>query len=228
RGRLSVNGYTQLAKAMPQALDALAAATGETTETIQQLGVKGRISAEALVVALASSKDEMKALSDAAGNSLASAFNALSNNFRSFIGEVNEGTNATSVLANTVTLLADNIDVVATALLSIGAGALAKYIASLTASAVAHGRSVIAARAHAAEELKLAQAQVAATAAALRQAQATAASTGAHARATLAANNHAAAQARLQVAMAASAGGARTLLALLGGPVGIGIAVATA
>lgn len=118
-------------------------------------------------------------------------------------------------------LLGENAETVAQVIETSLYAAVARGAAGLYNKSKASVSAMLASRAQAAEELKLAQAQAAATSATLAKLQATFKLTGATNGLTAATAANEAAQKRLAAAQAASAGVGRAMLGIMGGPAGL-------
>lgn len=132
-----------------------------------------------------------------------------------------EFSGAVAGYSNSLKFLSENVETVSEVMrvgLYAAAGRASAAIFEATRASVA---SAVASRAQAAEELKLAQAQAASTAAALAQARANVGLVGSIGSVTAATAAHEAAQKRLAVAQAATMGVGRSMLGLMGGPVGL-------
>lgn len=228
KGKVEADAWESILAAVPSVINDIATASGKTAAEIRQMGVSGEISARMLNEGLRQSLESNRAAADGMATTLKDAFTALRNNLSAYVGEANQASGATGVLSSAVLALGNNLDTIVKLLMAAGAGALAKYVAQLTASALAQAKAALAARAHAAEELRAAQAQERAAAAAAGQAAANLRLGGSHAEAAAAARAHRVATDALNAAQARSAGVGATLLGILGGPAGIVALVASA
>ncbi|OZI57672.1 tape measure protein [Bordetella genomosp. 4] len=228
KGKVEADGWESLIAAVPTVVNDIATAAGKTSQEIRELGVSGGITAQMLTEGLRGALDENKAAADGMATTLKDAFRNLSNNLSVYVGEANNAYGATGLLSSSIIALGENIDFIVKALSVAGAGALAKYIAGLTASSLGNAKAAIQARIHAAEQLKLAIAEERTAAAAATQTAATARLGGAHSAAAVAAARHTAAQTALSAAQRAYVAAGGGLLTLLGGPAGIIALVASA
>lgn len=220
-GKLEADGWKTIIAAIPTVVNDLAESTGMTSAEIRKMGAEGKLTAQVLSEGLRKSLDQNKAAADGMANTIKDAFTAASNALQVYIGEANMANGTTGLLSKAIFLFAENLNSVVTALTVIGAGLLAKYIASTTAAAIAAGSAAIAARLQAAEELKLATAHAAASAAAASNASTNALLGGTHAAAAKAADVQAAAEIRLAAAKKAAQAAGVGLIGVLGGPAGI-------
>lgn len=228
KGRVEADAWETILAAIPTVVGDVAAATGKTAEEVRRLGVNGQLTARQLSEGLRTSLDENRKAADGMATTIKDAFTALRNNLSAMVGEANRSTGATGVLSKAVLTLAENLQTLVSALLAIGAGAMARYLASLTASTVANARAALGAKAQAAAALEQAVANEKAAAAAAGQAAAQVRLGGSLAASTAAANAHRAAQTALAAAQRTATAAGTGLVAMLGGPAGIIGLLATA
>lgn len=228
KGKVDAQAWQTILAAIPTVVQDLAESTGMAEKQILQLGAAGKITGQQLSEGLRNSLVENKKAADGMATTVKDAFVNLRNNLSVFVGEANRSSGATQLLSSAIVLLGDNIDTVAKALIAVGAGALARYISQLGISILASARAALAARAQAAEELKLATAHVTSTAAALAQTRANTGLATSHTAGAQAATTHAAANTRLAAAQTAVRVAGSGLLAIMGGPAGIVALIATA
>lgn len=228
KGKVEADGFITIIGAIPTIAGDIGRAIGKSAQEVRELGASGKLTAAQLNEGLRTSLDKNKTAADAMAVSVKDAFVQLKNNIAAYVGEANEATGVTGTMAKAVLQLGNNIDVIAKALLAIGAGALAKYVTGLIASTVASAQASIAARVQAAATLQQAQAHAAATAATAAQAVAMVGLTTTSTAAAAATTAAAAAQASLAAAQSAATASGVGLLAILGGPAGIIALLATA
>lgn len=221
KGRVDSDAWEMMLIAVPTLADDMAKSLGITAQEVRQLGVEGKLATTQLVDGLIGALGDNKAASDAMAVSIRDAFTNLRTNLATFLGEANNATGATAAMAQAIDFFGQNIDTVVKLLGVAGAAALASYVQGLGKTIIAQMQSITAARAQAAEELRLAQAHVNTTRAALAHAQANAGITASHSQATAAAVAHDAALRRLATAQTAATGVMRGMLGVLGGPGGI-------
>lgn len=221
KGKVEADAWETILAAIPTVVDDVAAAAGRSATEIRQMGVSGELSARMLTEGLRKSLDDNKKAAEGMATTVRDAFTALKNNLSAMVGEANRASGSTAVLSKGILLLADNLNTVVTALTILGAGALAKYIASLGLSVVASTRAALAAREKAAATLAQALAEEKATAAAAGHAAAQVRLGGSLSASTAAANAHRTASLALATAQKGVVGVGTSLVGLLGGPVGI-------
>ncbi|MGO0684803.1 tape measure protein [Pseudomonas fulva] len=238
-GKIDADGWQSILAAMPTVVDTIAQATGKTAEEIRSLGAQGKLSLDTLTEGLQKSAAANGLLADSMGVAVRDALTALNNAFTVYVGQLNESTDFTGLLASGISVLADNFGTIAEIAGVAAAGALAVYARSLAASAAGSVLATKAAiedsmarRAQAATVLLAAQAdqRKAQTAVFLAEKELAASKTRISGMAVekqlalqLAEARMAEARATAAVGAAQSAivGTGRTLLGLLGGPAGI-------
>lgn len=221
KGRVDADAWGSILFALPTIVEAVAAATGKATDEVRAMGAAGKLTAQHLNQGLLQSLADNKAAADGMAITVRDAYRNLNNNLTAYLGEANQATGATGVLAAAIKGLGNNLDLITSGLLTLGAGALAKYVASLGVSTIASAKAMLAARAQAAEQLRLAQAHVATTAAAVAHARANVGLTGTFGQLAAAEAAHAAALARVSAMQTAVVGVGSRLLAVFGGPAGL-------
>ncbi|MCR4146693.1 tape measure protein [Alcaligenes faecalis] len=224
-GKVGAQAWMTVTQAIPTIVTDIANATGKTEKEILSLGVAGNLTARDLSEGLRKALDENKDAADNMATTVADAFTNLRNSLAVYVGEANRASGSTQLISSAIVSLGENIDLVVKSLMLLGAGALAKYIASQGLATMASLKQALAARQEAATALQAAQARNAAAVAALAHARAnvglttsTTALAAAEKAATVAAAGLATAQ---RAASAASVG----MLGILGGPAGV-IAIA--
>lgn len=227
KGRVEADAWETILAAVPTVVDDIAAASGKSAEEIRRLGVEGQLTARMLSEGLRKSLDDNRKAADGMATTVKDAFTALKNNLSAMVGEANKATGATAALSKAVLFLADNLQTVVNVLLAAGAGALAKYVAGITATALAQAKTAISARLLAGETLALAVAEQRAATVALSQVSATSQLAGVQTAAAAAAGRLAAANTALAAASAGATRAGAGLLAVLGGPAGLIGIVAT-
>lgn len=238
-GKIDADGWQSILAAMPTVVDTIAQATGKSAEEIRSLGAQGKLSLDTLTEGLQKSAVANGLLADSMGVAVRDAMTALNNAFTVYVGQLNESTDLTGVLASGISVLADNFGTIAEVAGVAAAGALAVYARSLATSAAgsvlaakAAIEDAMARRAQAATVLLAAQAdqRKAQTAVFLAEKELAASKTRISGMAVEKQLAIQLAEARMVEARATAAVGAaqgaivgtgRTLLGLLGGPAGI-------
>ena len=238
-GKIEADGWQSILAAMPTVVDTIAEATGKSAEEIRSLGAQGKLSLDTLTEGLQKSAVANGLLADSMGVAVRDALTALNNAFTVYVGQLNESTDLTGVLASGISALAENFGTIAEVAGIAAAGALAVYARSLATSAAgsvlatkAAIEDAMARRAQAATVLLAAQAdqRKAQTAVFLAEKELAASKTrisGMAVEKQLAIQLaearmvEARATAAVGVAQGAIVGTGRTLLGLLGGPAGI-------
>ncbi|ALH95594.1 tape measure protein [Acinetobacter equi] len=99
KGKVEADSWFSIMAAVPNILDDVAKATNKLPSEIRKLGAEGKLAAEDLNKGFLLSRDANQALADAMENSLADGMFALKNGFSVLVGEANMATGATSTLA---------------------------------------------------------------------------------------------------------------------------------
>ncbi|MBK5004149.1 tape measure protein [Pseudomonas sp. S32] len=238
-GKLDADGWQSILAAMPTVVETIAEATGKSAEEIRSFGAQGKLSLDILTEGLQKSAAANGLLADSMGVAVRDALTALNNAFTVYVGQLNESTDLTGVLASGISVLADNFGTITEIAGVAAAGALAVYARSLTVSAAG---AVLATKASI-EDAAARRAQAAAAVLAAEADQRKAQTAVFLAEKELAASKtrisgmavekqlalqlaearmaEARATAALREAQAGLAGTGRNLLGLLGGPAGI-------
>lgn len=240
-GKVESKSWQAILAAMPTVVDVLAESTGRTTEEVRRLGIEGKLSLTELNEALRQSVEENGRLADTMTTSVKDAFVALGNSIQVYIGQLNESTGATGLLAGGVVALAGNVDSLANVLAVAGVAALTAYAAKGAAAAKtsvlaskAALEEVVARRAQADAVLQAAiadqrKAQTATLLAAREAAAArgTAVQTQMSIQLAQARMREAAATQAVTAAQAGLRAASYSLLGLLGGPMGLALLAGT-
>ncbi|MBP5966757.1 tape measure protein [Pseudomonas iridis] len=238
-GKVEADSWQAILAAMPTIVDTLSKSTNKSAEEIRSLGAQGKLSLDTLTQGLRKSAEANGLLADSMGVAVRDAMVALNNAFTVYIGQLNETTDGTGILASGISVLAENFGTIAEVAGVAAAGTLAAYARGLAASAAgavlatkAAIDDAMARRAQATAILLAAQAdqQKAQTAVFLAEKELAASKTRISGMAVEKQLSLQLAEARMLEARATTAVGAaqgaivgtgRTLLGLLGGPAGI-------
>ncbi|WP_151765599.1 tape measure protein [Acinetobacter soli] len=268
-GSLRGEELNSILEQTPALARAIAEGMGITVGQLRTVAATGAITSEALVKALEKASKSVDVLFDKTDPTIGQSFTMLNNEVSKFIGEAGKASGAASLTADSVKLLAENLDLVVSSLQVAGAYYVGTYIPAIYASVAAGAAKskqlveqtvtqyglIQAEKAASAQEVVGLEAKLAATQATrvllveelklelqrkksqisaqgsinselrmglLRQQQA-------QINAELTATENALAAARIRASAASSASlaiGSR-LLGVLGGPVGLGLTVAT-
>lgn len=200
---------------------AIAKGLGIPIGQLRVLAAEGKITSDKLIEALGKAAADVDQQFGTRIKTVGQAFVELQNNMQKFVGELGTTSGASVTLASSITLISENLNTVAAVLASVGAGALAAYIAKIGLKTVATLGDIAATRAAAAAELVAARAQVVSTQATVAHATALAVVSPAKANLVVHTNALAAAELRLAAATKASSLASGVMTGLLGGPVGI-------
>ena len=235
-GKVDADGWISIQTAMPTIVDAIARATGKSTDEVRKLGSEGKLALDDINIGLLKSVEINRKAAADMSTSVQDALNNISNAIGNFLGKMEEQTGAVGGLSKVIVTLGEHFDLVATAIGGVGVAALTSYTAktymavkAAVAQRVAEFRNAQAALSGAEAQRIYAQAQV-------RQAEASvAAATGLNRlslvqtqllpkQAALTASTEALALAQANLTRAATGG----LLTALGGPMGLAILAGTA
>ncbi|NAR87824.1 tape measure protein [Acinetobacter haemolyticus] len=234
KGKVDADAWISIVTGAGNVIADMAKTTGKTEAEIRKLGAEGKASLEDLIKTLIATRDENEKLANNMENSLADGFTKLSNEVTVYLGKANEATSATGLMAGALTVLADNLDLVANAALVGGIGYITKAILTKT---VAVRGAIAASMAQRAADAAEAQSSIAVATAKVNEARAHLANVQATNAETRAKYGAAAANARYKlasdavtkalIAQTAAQGalnrsvtlGSRAL-ALVGGPIG--------
>jgi lambda family phage tail tape measure protein len=136
-GKVEADGWQSILAAMPTIVDTLAKATGKSAEEIRSLGAGGKLSLDILTEGLQKAAQANGELADSMGVAVRDALQNLSNAFSVYIGRLNETTDGTGVLAQGISVIGDNFEMLANIAGVVAVGALAGYSRSLAGSAAA-------------------------------------------------------------------------------------------
>lgn len=223
RGGVDADSWKTIFGTMPTILDNLTAATGKTASEIRELGITGKLSINDLTNALLLSYEENRKAVEAMPTTVRDALQSFSTVFTEYIGWQNEAKGVTAGMADGIVFLAEHFDTLVNIVGGVAVAAFVNYgmqAASATKKSIEKYAANVALTA---SEVRLAQAQVAQTKATLAQAIANATHATGSAAVTAATAAHEVAVRKLTQAQAAQISVGRSLLGVLGGPVGIAI-----
>lgn len=221
RGKVNALEWQTISAAMPNVVDALGKTLNKTGLEIRAMGNESEITAKQLNDALLESMNENKEAASSMAVTIEGAFTNVKTNLMQFIGQANETTGATKVVASAIEGLANNIDLLAKLLAVAAGGAIAKYVTQLGVMTVAKMKDVVATRSQLTANLQQAQAQAAAAKIDMERSAAMMALGGSYKKAAADALAYDLAVAKVNATQKAAAISARSLLAFLGGPAGL-------
>lgn len=254
-GKVDSQSWQSILMATPTIVDSIAQAAGKTNAEIRELGIQGKLSLNELLEGLRKNVEANKQLAEGMDTTINDAFVRLRNNIKAFVGEQNSAYGVTAAFAQIIGTLANNVELLAAGafvLLAGKAGAMAASMAGATIAMVNNTKATIQ---NAFAEREAAAAKIQSLTATVRQSQALAMQaqqltlnarlremetrgtiqhTAALNALATARRNEVAANLRsveatkaLNFAQSATLGTGRALLGILGGPVGIGLTVAS-
>ncbi|MDR2309009.1 MAG: phage tail tape measure protein [Paucimonas sp.] len=235
-GKIDADGWVSIQSAMPTIVDAIATGTGKSAAEIRKLGVQGKLALDDMNTGLLRTVEANRKASADMSTSVQDAMVNINNAISTFLGGMEERTGLVGGLSKVLLSLADNVNLVAIAMGSVGAAALTNYVAkaglALKAALVQRAAEIENARA----AIRGAEAQRLYAQAQLQQAQASVAAASGLQRlslvqsqlipkqAALKASTDALSIAQANLTRAATGG----LLAALGGPMGLALLAGTA
>lgn len=221
KGKVDADQWITIYSTLDSIVDTIAAHSGMAAEEIRRLGVSGKLSVSLIADALAGQFEPIMAQVEEMPTTVRDAFQKVGNEFNEYIGTANEAAGVTAGLADGISFLGENLAGILNTGAVAGAGALAIYTSRTIGSTAATVADTLAKRAAAMQELALAEAQAVETTATLAQTRAHQGLTATRAQLAAATTANIAAEQRLAAARAGVAGAGRSLLGILGGPIGL-------
>ncbi|NAR78975.1 transglycosylase SLT domain-containing protein [Acinetobacter haemolyticus] len=164
KGKIDADAWISIVTGADNVIADMAKTTGKSEAEIRKLGAEGKASLSDLIKTLIATRDENEKLANNMENSLADGFTKLSNEVTVYLGKANEATSATGILAGGLSILADNLDLVANtgAVLGIGyvTSALLTKGAAVKAGLALSAQKRIADQAEAVSQTQLTAAEV--------------------------------------------------------------------
>lgn len=224
---LRAEEYNSLVDGAGGLLNAMAKGLGVTRGELRQMMLDGKLSGQVITEALLKAGDSVDELYSKTDTTIAASFNLITTEVTKMVGEFDSATGASKTFVQGITLLSQNMDALVDVTMVAGAYWAGTYIPVLIkgtqaiyADTVGKVSNALATRSKALADYDVAKSNLAATAAMVRAMGVTNAQTAA-----MMANARAAYQ---QAAAAKAAAVANTgVLGILGGPVGIGVTLAT-
>ena len=227
KGKIDADAWISIVSAADNIIADMAKVTGKTEAEIRQLGATGKIALSDLLTTLEVTRDANQALADNMENSLADGLQKVRNSFSAFVGEINVTYGVTSKMAGALSILADNLNVVATAGAVVAVAIGSRMVVEFGKTNAAMLANTIATRNKVLADYERAKADLAATAAMVQSMGPMNAQTAAMMSNAAAAYQKAAAAKAAALSMGTLATAGRGALALFGGPIGLGLTVAT-
>lgn len=234
-GKVEADDWVSIQDAMPTIVNAIASATGKSTQEIRKLGVEGKLSLDAINTGLLGTVEANRQAAADMSTSVQDAMVNISNAIQTFLGGMEEQTGAVASLASMLITLADNVDLVAVAMAGAGVAALTNYVAKtgLAVKAALSDRAARIAQAEAVLQAAIADQRKAETATILAAREAAAArGTAVQTQMSIQLAQARQREAVATAAVATAQTGLRTvsagLLGILGGPMGLALLAGTA
>ncbi|WP_180086720.1 tape measure protein [Acinetobacter sp. YH12226] len=224
---LRAEEYNSLVDGAGGLLNAMAKGLGVTRGELRQMMLDGKLSGQVITEALLKAGDSVDELYSKTDTTMTASFNLITTEVTKMVGEFDSATGASKTFVQGITLLSQNMDALVDVAMVAGAYWAGTYIPVLIkgtqatiADTAGKVSNALATRSKALADYDVAKSNLAATAAMVRSMGVTNAQTTA-----MMANARAAYQ---QAAAAKAAAVANTgVLGVLGGPVGIGVTLAT-
>ncbi|MCE1102202.1 phage tail tape measure protein [Pseudomonas asiatica] len=235
-GKVDADGWISIQTAMPTIVDAIARATGKSTDEVRKLGSEGKLALDDINIGLLKNVEVNRKAAADMSTSVQDALNNISNAIGNFLGKMEEQTGAIGGLSKVLVTLGENFDLVAVAIGGAGVAALTNYAAKTYMAVKAALAQQVAEFKNAQAAVRGAEAQRIYAQAQVQQAEASvAAATGLQRlslvqtqllpkQAALTASTEALTIAQANLTRAATGG----LLTALGGPMGLAILAGTA
>ena len=234
-GKVEADDWVSIQDAMPTIVNAIASATGKSTQEIRKLGVEGKLSLDAINTGLLGTVEANRQAAADMSTSVQDAMVNISNAIQTFLGGMEEQTGAVASLSSMLITLADNVDLVAVAMAGAGVAALTNYVAKsgLAVKAALADRAARIAQAEAVLQAAIADQRKAETATILAAREAAAArGTAVQTQMSIQLAQARQREAVATAAVATAQTGLRTvsagLLGILGGPMGLALLAGTA
>ena len=168
KGKVDGDAWISIVTGADNVIADMAKTTGKTETEIRKLGAEGKVSLEDLIKTLILTRDENEKLANNMENSLADGFTKLSNEVTVYLGKANEATSATGIMAGSLGVLADNLDMVANTGAALGIGYLTSALltkgAAVKANMLLSAQQQVADRAELVSQTQLTAAEVRRTA----------------------------------------------------------------
>lgn len=129
KGAVEADSWGSMLKAMPTLAQAVATATGQTSEEVRRLGASGKLSLDDLNRGLLATVEQNRQAAAKMSVTVGDALTNIGTAVQDYLGKANEGAGATSALASALDVVAQNIDVVASVLGGAAVSALTLYVA---------------------------------------------------------------------------------------------------
>lgn len=132
KGKVDTDAWISIVTGADNIIADMAKTTGKSEAEIRQLGATGKASLEDLIKTLIATREQNERLANNMENSLADGFTTLSNAVTVYLGQANEATSATGLMAGALGTLAENLETVANVAMLGGVAYLTKTIVEKT------------------------------------------------------------------------------------------------
>ncbi|KOE31385.1 tail protein [Aggregatibacter actinomycetemcomitans D17P-3] len=166
-GTLRGEEFNSVAEQMPILLEVLQKSLGKTRGELRKMAEQGELTPKIILSATKEAADEIQRQYEQMPLTIGRAVNQLSNSWLEFIGNTDKTLSASKLVAGAISSVADNLDLLAAALIIAGTAytvhlitPLAKKAAAWAASTFAIGANTVAINANASAQVRTAQATI--------------------------------------------------------------------
>ena len=141
-GKLSGDNLNTVIETGGRVAEALANGLGVTVTELRSLGQQGKLTSDVVVKALTGELAKLREEADSMPASITDALMLLRNAMTQYVGQVNEASGVTSMLADGIIVVADNLDSIAAGAAAAGLVILGSYVPTLARAAAAQAAMV--------------------------------------------------------------------------------------
>lgn len=166
-GALRGDEFNSVAEQMPILLEVLQKSLGKTRAELRKMAEDGELTPQLILGATKEATEEIQRQYEQMPLTIGRAVNQLSNSWLNFVGNTDKTVSASKLVAGAISLVANNLDLLAAAVITAGAAytvhliaPLAKKAAALAASTFAVNANTVAVNANASAQVRTAQATI--------------------------------------------------------------------
>ncbi|WP_392565806.1 tape measure protein [Utexia brackfieldae] len=134
KGKLAGDDAMAVFNAMPSVLKTLGTQLNLTEAEVRKLAADGKLSMQDFSQAMIKAQGDTAALADNMRNTVNDGITRVTNNLKQYLGELNNTTGATKLLVDSLVLVSEHVDILATGVGVLAAIYAGKYITSLAAA----------------------------------------------------------------------------------------------
>lgn len=157
QGKVSGVEWNTVMEVMPTVIGDIARATGTTETAVKKMAADGKLSMQQFADAVIAARQRNAELAEDMPTTVGDAITKLSNHMKAYVGDANSAYGTTQALSGGISMLADNIDTVATAGAALVGIGFARYFGGMVSGAYSATAGLISA---AKSEVALAEAQL--------------------------------------------------------------------